>query len=131
MTDWHGRERVDLGTELLDRQILGPDGIAIAKVDDIELRAREDGRLEVTALIVGAAALHRRLPRWGRWLLRVGTAAAGGPSEERRVPLGAITDADSDVVVTKAGAESAASPAEDRLRRRIIGRIPGARHESG
>lgn len=131
MTDWSGRERIDLGTELLDRQIVDPDGVAVAKVDDVELRTREDGRLEVSALIVGTAALRRRLPRWGWLLVRAGAALAGGPSEERRVPVAAVTDADSDVVTTKAGAERAASPAEDRLRRHIIGRIPGARHASG
>ena len=53
---WHGRERIDLGTELLDRQIVGPDGEAVGKVDDLDLTRRDDGTIEVAELLVGAFA---------------------------------------------------------------------------
>ena len=40
--EWHGRDRVDLGTQMLDRQITAPEAEHISKVDDLELTFRED-----------------------------------------------------------------------------------------
>lgn len=131
MTDWHGRESVDLGTELLDRQIVDPDGVPVGQVDDVVLRARDDGRLEVAALVTGVAALERRLPRWARWCLRAATRPVGGLDEPRHIDMAEVTDAGVKVTVTRAGAAAGASPAQDRIRRRIIARIPGSGHASG
>lgn len=130
MGDWHGREWVDLGTELLDHQIVGPDGKSAGKVDDLELRTRPDGRLEVQAIVVGTAAL---LPRIGRarvplrWLL----ARFGALDEPRTIPLDQVTEVDSAVHVTGEAAQAALSPAEERLREKVIRRIPGGGHASG
>lgn len=70
--EWHGRDRVDLGTQMLDRQITAPEAEHVGKVDDLELTFREDGALEVTALLVGTAALCERMPPPTRGLLRLG-----------------------------------------------------------
>jgi sporulation protein YlmC with PRC-barrel domain len=126
---WNGHERIDLGSQLLDRQIIGPNGEAVGKVDDLELHRRADGSLEVTALLVGVSVLRERTPRGADWLLRMGQRLTGGPDEPRRVGLEQVTDVRSEVRVTAAGAEAAANPAERRTRK-FVARIPGAGHES-
>lgn len=130
MSESNEHRWVDLGTELLDHQIVDPDSMSVGKVDDLELRVREDGRIEVTALVVGTSALLSRIGRTGkilRWLM----ARWGGPDEPRRIPLHQVTGVDSAVHVTAEAASAAASPTEERVRRNIIQRIPGAGHESG
>ena len=72
--DWHGRDRIDLGTQLVDRQITAPEAESVGKVDDVELTYRDDGTLEVTALLVGASLWagpvgEARLVAWGRWVV--------------------------------------------------------------
>jgi hypothetical protein len=126
---WHGRDRIDLGTELLDRQITaGADAEPVGKVDDLELTRREDGSLEVTALLVGVTALRARTPRSLAWVLRAGQRLTGGPNEPRRIGLDQVVDVRSDIAVTAEGAEAAMSPTERRLRA-AAAEIPGADHE--
>jgi hypothetical protein len=45
----------------MDRQIVDQDGRMVAKVDDVELGEREDGRLVVTGLLTGPGVLGARL----------------------------------------------------------------------
>jgi len=52
---------LDAALHLLDRQVVGSDGLMAGKVDDVELTER-GGRLEVTGLLTGPSAL---LPRLG------------------------------------------------------------------
>lgn len=54
-------ERLDAAYHLLDRQILDRRGRCVAKVDDLEVIEGADGRLFVTALLIGPAALGPRL----------------------------------------------------------------------
>lgn len=126
MTDWHGRHTIDLLTELLDRLVVAPDEVSVGTVDDLELRTRADGRVEVAALLVGTAALEDRLGDVTGRLLRLATRLAGGPDPPRRIPTTEVADAGTDIHLTENGATGAASPAELRIRRRVIGRIPGA-----
>ncbi|GAB3233561.1 hypothetical protein GCM10027447_30090 [Glycomyces halotolerans] len=127
---WRGRERIDLGTQLLDRQVVDPDGIAVGKVDDLELRYRDDGVLEVTAMLVGTDALADRVPQPAKGLLRRLLRLAGGPDEARRIPLDQVMQLTSAVEVTGPAAEAALSPAERRLRD-FVAKIPGAGHAGG
>lgn len=53
--------RLDADLHLLDRQIIDSEGALVGNVDDLELTEHDDGRLEVTGLLVGAAALVPRL----------------------------------------------------------------------
>lgn len=129
MTDWSGRDTVDLGTQLFDRQILGPDDVDVGKVDDVELRRRSDGRLEVAALLVGSRALSSRLPAWGRFLLRAVAWAGGGPSPVRRIDVDDVADVNARLTVTRKGAEAADDRATDRIRR-LVEKIPGSGHAS-
>jgi hypothetical protein len=57
-----GKSSYDAALHLLDRQIVDVDGMAVGKVDDVELVAEPDGSLVPTGLMVGMAAL---LPRFG------------------------------------------------------------------
>lgn len=123
--DWHGREHVDLGNQLLDRQITAPDAVSVGKVDDLELTRFDDGTIEVTALLVGTSALCHRLPKWERtvmgWAMRLG----GGPDPARRIALEDVVDVQSDVEVTERAADRARSPADERFTG-FVERIPGA-----
>ncbi|WP_103351368.1 PRC-barrel domain-containing protein [Amycolatopsis sp. CA-128772] len=124
MNPWTDLGLVDLSDSLLDRQITGEDGTVVGKVDDLELRA-EGGTYVVDALLVGPEALADRIGGpIGRLLHHVGRGfRAGAP---RRIPLNAIRRIEPSIVVTTAVAQATDSPSEDWVRRRIIGRIPGA-----
>lgn len=130
MSEWHGKSWVDLGTGLLDYQIVDPEPLPVGKVDDLELRRREDGRLEVTALVVGTTALLPRLHTWVArplsWVMRL----FGGPDEPRLIPLDQVTGVEAAVEVTKEASREAGSPSEQRLCRHVIQRIPGAGNAS-
>jgi len=126
MSTWNGKDTVDLLTDVIDREIVGPDGIPVGRVDDIELRRRPDGTWEVAALLTGTVALERRLPGWGAKLISFFARRTGGPDEVRSIPIEAVTKADTSVSITREAAEAAASPAEDRIQRKLISRIPGA-----
>lgn len=129
MTDWHGWDTVDLGTQLFDRQILGPDDVDVGKVDDVELRRRPDGRLEVAALLVGSRALSSRLPAWGRFLLRAAAWVGGGPSPVGRIDVRHVTGVNARLTVDRGGAEAAENQTADRIRR-LVEKIPGSGHAS-
>lgn len=129
MNRWHGHARIDVDAELLDRQVVDPDGRAVGKVDDVELRRGPDGGLEITAIVVGSAALLDRTTGWIRWVLRWTQRLGGGPDEPRRIGVEEIVDLTSAVVVTAEAAHAAVSPSELRVRR-ILRRLPGADDES-
>ncbi|MEV6876220.1 hypothetical protein [Amycolatopsis sp. NPDC051128] len=128
MNPWTDVDAIDLGDSLLDRQIIGEDGTVVGKVDDLELRA-EGGTLVVDALLVGPEALADRIDGpIGKLLRRIGRGfRAQAP---QRIPMNAIRRFEPTIVVTTAIAEATGSPSEDWLRRKVIGRIPGAGHAS-
>jgi sporulation protein YlmC with PRC-barrel domain len=53
---------LDAVLHLLDRQVVDDEGLAVCKVDDVELTENRSGTLEVTGLLAGSAAL---VPRYG------------------------------------------------------------------
>lgn len=60
---------IDAALHLLDRQVLDVDGAMVCNVDDLELSDRGSGRLAVTGLLTGGAALVPRFSgRAGSWL---------------------------------------------------------------
>src|SRR4051812_20025872 len=56
---------LDALLHLMDRQVVDSDGLMVCKCDDLELVERDDGRLVVVALLVGAPVW---IPRLGGWL---------------------------------------------------------------
>jgi sporulation protein YlmC with PRC-barrel domain len=129
MKPWHDRESIELYGELLDRQILDPNGVAVGKVDDLELRYTEDGRLQVTDLVIGVSALVERTSGWAGKVLRTALRLSRSHDEPRRIPFDQVTDVSSAVIVSASAAEGAASLSEEGVRR-LLERIPGARHAS-
>jgi hypothetical protein len=123
--------RLDAALHLLDRQLIDPDGRMVAKVDDLELTSRPDGRLVVSAILTGPGALGPRLGgRFGHWVVAVWSRLH--PSEAPvpgRLPMSEVVDIDSAVHV---GPRRSALGV-DRLERwavdHLVNRIPGARDD--
>ncbi|MDO7867052.1 hypothetical protein [Nocardioides jiangxiensis] len=75
MARLHGH--LDAALHLLDRQVVDVDGALVGKVDDLEITEYADGRLEVTGLLLGPAALVVRVAtrhddRALAWWVRLG-----------------------------------------------------------
>jgi sporulation protein YlmC with PRC-barrel domain len=121
-----------LAFDLLDRQIVDRDGQLVGKVDDLELADTGDGGLYVAALLVGQQALGRRIGGWlGRWIEH--TARRLEPTPDIgpiRIPFDVVGTVDSAVNLTVRRELLADPPLETWLRDHLIGRIPGASHES-
>jgi hypothetical protein len=122
------RATYDAGLHLLDRQIVDPGGAPVAKVDDLELRERADGRLAVSALLTGPGALGPRTGgRLGSWTvavwrrLRPDTDPRPGRIEARLV-----TSTDSAVHVSAHVDDLHVAGLEQWARSRIVEKIPGA-----
>jgi sporulation protein YlmC with PRC-barrel domain len=118
--------------DLLDRQIVDRDNEPVGKVDDVELGVAEDGTLHVTALLVGQRALGRRIGgRLGRWIET--SARRLSPRYDdppMRIPYDLVAAVNSAVNLSVRRELLADPPLESWLRDHLIGRIPGASHES-
>jgi hypothetical protein len=95
------------------------------KVDDLELDERDDGRLVVTALLVGPGALGPRIGGGsGSIVVRTWARLAGrGRGETDRIEYGDVAAIDSAVHL---GVTRSAGPAEDWARTRIVAALPGS-----
>jgi hypothetical protein len=124
------RRQYDAELHLLDRQIVDPDGFPVAKVDDIELVVRADGRLAVAALLCGPGALGPRTGgRLGHWTTAIWRRLR--PEEDPqpgRIDAALVTGIDSAVHVSASVRELAVDGLEQWVRRHVVDRIPGAGH---
>jgi sporulation protein YlmC with PRC-barrel domain len=123
---------IDVGLEVLDRQIVDSDGRLAGKVDDLELAFPEHGTGPpyVVSIISGPGALAHRLGgRLGAWI----EAAHGRLHDERpprpaRVPFSVVKAIGNHVEVS-VGRDTLESDRVERWARdHVIGKIPGARH---
>lgn len=115
---------LDAQLDLLDRQLLDPDGVPITTVDDLELTDPADqahldpeARPELTNLLTGPVLATR--------------VFGGRPPASRfvRIPWRVVADVDV-VLHTGVAADSLdASWVERWVRDHIIARIPGGRHD--
>jgi sporulation protein YlmC with PRC-barrel domain len=115
---------LDAQLDLLDRQILDPDGVPVTTVDDLELSQPEDlSRLDpddaptLTSLLTGPV---------------LGTRIFGGrPPDSRfvRIPWSLVSGVGVTVEVGTAAENLDATWVERWVRDHIIGRIPGGRHD--
>ncbi len=121
-----------LALHLLDRQILDRDGQPVGKVDDVELAVDDNGETYVAALLVGQQALGRRIGGWlGRWMESTARRLAPEPDPAPiRIPFDLVAKVDSAVNLSVRGELLRDPPLETWLREHLIGRIPGASHES-
>lgn len=110
---------------LLDKQVLDRDGRMVGKVDDLELEERADGRLVVTALLLGPGALGPRIGGGsGSILVRTWARLSGhGREETDRIEYGDVAAVDSAV---RLGVPRGSGGAEDWARTRIIAALPGS-----
>jgi hypothetical protein len=127
------RRQYDAGLHLLDRQIVDRNGAPVANVDDLELVVRPDGRLAVSALLVGPGALGPRVGgRLGRWTVAIWRRLRPDvdPSPGR-IEAALVSGTDSAVHLSVALADldpTGLDGLERWLRRYVIDRIPGAGH---
>jgi len=123
---------IDVGLEVLDRQIVDSDGRLAGKVDDLELAFPEDnaGAPYVVAIISGPGALARRLGgRLGAWI--EGTHSRlhdERPPRPARVPFSVVKAINNHVEVSVARDTLESDRLERWARDHVIGRIPGAKH---
>jgi hypothetical protein len=123
--------RYDAALNLLDRQIIDPDGRLLANVDDLELTERDDGRLVFTAILTGPGALGPRLGgRLGHWTVavwrRLRTDAVAEPA---RIDAADISRIDSAVHLSVRPDDPGIDGLERWVAEHLISRIPGATHE--
>ncbi|MFY1683809.1 hypothetical protein [Micromonospora sp.] len=124
--------RVQLGRQLLDRQIVDADGLLLGKVDDVEFAVDERGVPYVAYLLTGQGALGRRIGgRVGRLLVALADRFAEEGSAPLRIPFGRVARIDSAVRLRARADELPRPPVETWLRRHLIDRIPGADRASG
>ena len=115
---------LDAQLDLLDRQLLDPDGVPITTVDDLELtdpadpaHLDPDARPELSNLLTGPVLATR--------------VFGGRPPSSRfvRIPWRVVADVDV-VLHTGVAADSLdASWVERWMRDHVIARIPGGRHD--
>ncbi|WP_228544629.1 hypothetical protein [Micromonospora sp. S-DT3-3-22] len=123
---------MQLGRQLLDRQIVDADGLLLGKVDDVEFAVDDGGLPYVACLLTGQGALGRRIGgRVGRLLVALADRFTEEASAPLRIPFGQVTRIDSAVRLRARADELPRPPVETWLRRHLIDRIPGADRASG
>jgi sporulation protein YlmC with PRC-barrel domain len=119
---------LDAHHQLLDRQIIDVDGRMVAKVDDVELEERPDGRLAVTALLTGPGALG---PRLGGALGGLTTRAwsrltDNRPEDSNRIDFSAVAAVETVIRLAVGHTTVAVDGFEEWVRTRVIEALPGA-----
>lgn len=131
---------MELGKHVLDKGLLDAAGRRAGKVDDLLLAIPDaaldgdDGDIErgapepeVVAIISGPLALAQNLPRWVQWLAiclyHVLGVAKPGPVA---IPWRAVTALDVVVHLSIQREDSGWHALAEGVRRRYIGRLPGA-----
>jgi sporulation protein YlmC with PRC-barrel domain len=116
----------DAVLSLLDRQVVDPDGGALAKIDDIELEPGENGELWVSAILSGPAALGPRIGGvLGRVMVGISTRLTGGAAP-LRIPFSTVTEIGATVRVGIRDTDLRRESLEGWLREHVIAKIPGA-----
>jgi sporulation protein YlmC with PRC-barrel domain len=116
------------GLDLLDRQLVDPEGLMAGNVDDLELELREDGPPEVVSILAGPGALARRLAgHLGAWMASAHDLLKDperrGPA---RISFGVVARIGSQVDLTIGREDLDTFESERWVRDHIIGKIPGA-----
>ncbi|HEX6871851.1 MAG TPA: hypothetical protein VF163_12195 [Micromonosporaceae bacterium] len=114
---------------LLDRQIVGRDGLPIGKCDDLELADPDGGPPVVTHLLVGQRVLGERVKgALGRVLVGLARRLGGTGRSPVRIPYHLVDEVGSQIRLTVAAGTLTEAPLEAWLRDHLISRLPGARH---
>jgi len=126
-----GRQHHDAALHLLDRQIVDPDGRMVAKVDELELTERPDGRIAVNAILTGPGALGPRLGgRLGHWITAVWRRLHPDADPiPGRIDFSAVVHIDSAVHVARHHDSLELDGLERWTRDHVVTKLPGARHD--
>lgn len=118
---------MDLVRDCLDKQLKDRNGKRMGRVDDIVLEIGEDRAPRIVAIEIGAVAQARRVhPRLGAWMARRARKWAPSRSDPYRIAWQELKVTRNEVTVDIAAGRTRAMVWERWLRRRVIGRIPGA-----
>ena len=122
------------GLELLDHQIVDPDGNLAGKVDDLELELSEEpGALPVvTSIVSGLGGLAGQIGGdAGKWLSSIEERISRPDgSEKGTIPFAVVSRIGEHVEVSVPRDLLDSDRAEKWARDVIIAKIPGARHEA-
>ena len=123
---------LDVGLQLLDRQVIDADGQLLCKIDDLELELDENGRPYITAILVGPRALGPRLGgRLGHWVAAIARRLADGQDPQPpRIDFAHVTAIGNAIRLSRRRDELHVTSWETWVDTHIISRIPGSRHES-
>ncbi len=118
---------LDLALHLLDRQVADAEGALVGKVDDVELTRSDDGRLEVTGLLLGANALLPRISRRAHDLWVASAPQRPGQHVPDRIDLALVDRLDSGVrLSTRRAGAAPPAPALAPRRARLTGLLGAA-----
>lgn len=116
------KRKLLLMRDVVDNQLIDSDGERVTKVAGVEAELGEGGRPVVRALLVGPEPMARRVgPRVGRLVERI-----TGGKREVRIPWEHVADVGPDVDLDVPASVTGATHAEDWVREKIVGRIPGS-----
>jgi sporulation protein YlmC with PRC-barrel domain len=113
-------DQFDIVYRLLDDDLIDSDGRRCGRVDDIEIDGEPGGQAAIAAILTGAGAWARRLPRP---LRRAGARIFSDSSE--RIPWNRVSDIGETVELKDPGSELGIGDA-DGCAARVVGRIPGS-----
>jgi hypothetical protein len=122
----NARHTIDVGLDLLDRQLQDKDGLMAGKIDDLEFTVSGSADPPVlTAILAGPGALAPRLGRVATWIAarRLRLARRKDPS---RIAFGVVVSIGPDVRLA-VSREELDSITSSRWATAIVERIPGAR----
>jgi sporulation protein YlmC with PRC-barrel domain len=110
---------IDIGLQVLDRQLLDKDGRRCGNADDLAIEAEPGGAAEVVAILVGPGYWSQRAGLIGRlagWI---------GGGRRVRVPWGEVEKVDAGIELKSGATELGLGRGDDRVRP-YIDKIPGA-----
>jgi sporulation protein YlmC with PRC-barrel domain len=115
------------GLELLDRQLVDPDGMMAGKVDDLRLELRDEGPPIVTEILAGPGALARRIGgRPGAWIASVHARLHTGSGDPAAISFGVVGKIGDHVTLIVSRKDLATFEAEAWARDHVIAKIPGS-----
>jgi hypothetical protein len=120
--------RISAGLELLDRQLVDPDGLMAGKVDDLAIAFRDDGAAPVvTEILAGPGALARRIGgKLGSWIASVHARLQGGSRDPAAISFAVVSRIDDHVTLTVSRQDIATYAFEVWVRDHVISKLPGS-----
>ena len=118
---------MELVRDCLDKQLIDRNGRKMGRVDGVVMEFERGVRPRVAFLEVGAVTQARRLnSRLAKWVERISKGWKVDRNDPFRIPWSKVVLSGIDVTVDVDAEETPALAWEKWLRRKIIGRIPGA-----